>query len=60
MPALTVLAKETIGSFDKHPSGADYVIVPAVHRSTDPIYRSPLPSSNGSPDPTEPLPWRAS
>lgn len=36
MPALTVAAKETIASFDaKHPDGADYVIVPAVHRSTD-------------------------
>ena len=36
MPALMIVAKETIVSFDsKHPSGADYVIVPAVHRSTD-------------------------
>ena len=36
MPALTMVAKETVASFDaKHPEGADYVIVPAVHRSTD-------------------------
>ena len=36
LPALTVVAKETIASFDaKHPGGADYVVVPAVHRSTD-------------------------
>lgn len=37
MPALKLMAKETIASFDaKHPAGANYVIVPAVHRSTDP------------------------
>ncbi len=36
MPALTIVAKETIASFDvKHADGADYVIVPAVHHSTD-------------------------
>lgn len=37
MPALTLQAKETIDSFDaEHPGGADYVIVPAVHRSDQP------------------------
>jgi putative intracellular protease/amidase len=36
MPVMTIEAKESIASFDaKHPGGADYVIVPAVHRSTD-------------------------
>jgi putative intracellular protease/amidase len=37
LPALALEARETIASFDaKHPDGADYVVVPAVHRSDSP------------------------
>lgn len=37
MPALKLSAKETIASFDaKYPSGANYVIVPAVHNVDNP------------------------
>jgi putative intracellular protease/amidase len=36
-PTLTLAPTETIASFDtRHPDGADYVIVPAIHHSTDP------------------------
>jgi putative intracellular protease/amidase len=36
-PALKVQAQATIGEFDaKYPEGADYVIVPAMHRDDDP------------------------
>jgi transcriptional regulator GlxA family with amidase domain len=36
-PTLTLAPKETLASFDAHhPNGADYVVVPAVHHSTDP------------------------
>ena len=36
-PTLTLAPKETIASFDaRHPGGATYVIVPAVHHSDDP------------------------
>ncbi len=38
MPGLTIVAKETIDSFDaKHPGGADYVIVPAMHHADNPV-----------------------
>lgn len=41
MPALTLKAKETIDSFDvQHPAGADYVIVPAMHRADEPKLRA--------------------
>jgi len=37
MPALRVDPQETIASFDaRFPEGADYVVVPAVHRQDDP------------------------
>src|SRR6185503_13832063 len=37
MPALTLDPTETIASFDaRHPAGADYVIVPAMHRPAEP------------------------
>lgn len=37
MPALRLLADADIDAFDRrHPEGADYVIVPAVHHSDDP------------------------
>jgi transcriptional regulator GlxA family with amidase domain len=37
MPALTVRPQETIAEFDaRAPDGADYVIVPAMHRPDDP------------------------
>lgn len=36
MPALRLQAEQTIASFDRqYPQGADYLIVPAVHRSDD-------------------------
>lgn len=36
-PALTVEPQATVGEFDaQHPRGADYVIVPAMHRDDDP------------------------
>lgn len=36
-PALTIEPHETVASFDvRHPEGADYVIVPAVHDRTEP------------------------
>lgn len=38
MPALTLAPRETIASFDRlHPEGADYVIVPAMHRADEPL-----------------------
>ncbi len=37
MPALTVLPEATIAQFDRrNPTGADYVIVPAMHDAADP------------------------
>ena len=40
MPALTVHPDATTAEFDaRHPDGADYVIVPAVHRSDSPELR---------------------
>src|SRR5262249_3941681 len=37
LPGMKLAATETAASFDaKHPSGANFVIVPAVHRPTDP------------------------
>jgi len=36
-PALTVMPQATTAAFDaRHPEGADYVIVPAMHRDDDP------------------------
>lgn len=36
-PALKVMAEATVADFDaKYPQGADYVIVPAMHRDDDP------------------------
>jgi transcriptional regulator GlxA family with amidase domain len=38
VPALTIELDQTTAGFDaSHPDGADFVIVPAVHRSTDPV-----------------------
>ena len=38
MPALTIELQDDIASFDRrHPDGADYVIVPAMHADNDPI-----------------------
>jgi transcriptional regulator GlxA family with amidase domain len=38
MPALRVLADQTIEAFDREvPEGADIVIVPAMHRQDDPV-----------------------
>ncbi|EQM69432.1 DJ-1/PfpI family protein [Pseudomonas tohonis] len=37
MPALHLLAEADIDGFDRrHPEGADYIVVPAVHHSDDP------------------------
>lgn len=37
MPALTISPETTVGAFDqRYPDGADYVIVPAMHRSDNP------------------------
>jgi putative intracellular protease/amidase len=38
MPALRIIPNATLADFDaSHPTGADYVIVPAVHNSNDPV-----------------------
>jgi len=38
MPALRVAPQQTLESFDEqHPTGADYVVVPALHRTDVPI-----------------------
>jgi len=41
MPALTIQPQATTAEFDaRHPAGADYVIVPAMHRADDPAVLS--------------------
>jgi putative intracellular protease/amidase len=38
MPALSISAQATTGEFEqRYPQGADYLIVPAVHHSDDPV-----------------------
>lgn len=47
-PALKVVPDATLADFDaRHPDGADYVIVPAMHRNDDPAVLSWLKSQAG-------------